>query len=172
MEHHDLDIDLDLSRLTDDLDLDLGVDVTVDLDLPVDDAWPLVADGEELARWLGPTHGLGAQLAPGDAGTIVDDDGSALGVEVVEVSPPDASGAGRIVWRWGTGDRGDDRALSTVVIEVRPHGSGTRVRVTETVALVGPVARAAAAGRSVPWSARLLRLELVALGVRGLLALR
>lgn len=114
---------------------------SVDIDAATDDVWTAIADPERRRDWLD------------------DPDAVARTVRVDEVD------AGRrMVWTWwGPGDEPD---TATVEIALRPlDGGGTRVVVTETLALPLPRASAAAAPARLRWDRRLLGLELQFIGV-------
>jgi uncharacterized protein YndB with AHSA1/START domain len=126
---------------------------TVDIAAGADAVWDAVADPDLRATWL--------------------DDPDALS-RAVRVDEVDAGR--RMVWTWWRDDEGP--GASTVEIALRPlDGGGTRVVVTETLAVPIPVtlpapagpaprARAGAAARATrAWDRRLLGLELVFVGV-------
>jgi uncharacterized protein YndB with AHSA1/START domain len=97
----------------------------VDLDTDAEEAWRAISDRDELAAWFGGA--VDVEIRPGEAGTIVDDDGVRHEVLITDVEE------GRCVaWHWWD-ERGE---LSSVEITVEPAGGMTRVRVVEQ--LVGP----------------------------------
>lgn len=114
----------------------------VDIDAAAEAVWSAVTDPDLRSAWLD------------------DDDATERSVRVDEVD------AGRrLVWTWWRPD--DEPGASTVEIALRPlDGGGTRVVVTETLAMPLPMAKAqAGASASLKWDRRLLGLELMFVGV-------
>jgi uncharacterized protein YndB with AHSA1/START domain len=145
--------------------MDPVVERSVDLDAAPDDVWRAITDAEELAAWFGPEAELDVQ--PGGLGRFVDDEGCVRRAVVDQVHTGE-----RLVLRWWP--EGDDPApgASVVTFVVAPTGSGTRLIVTERLAVASAGAstgsmRAAAEAARTAWMWRLdvllLRLAAVAL---------
>ncbi len=111
------------------------VERSVQLDAPVEDVWRSLSHLRELGDWLGldiegdPDR----PLEPGHAARAVEPDGSVRHLLVSVVDDHQ-----RVAWHWWR----DDGELSAVQITVEPAsagspGSGSVVRVTETLALAG-----------------------------------
>ncbi len=145
--------------------MDPVVERSVDLDAAPDDVWRAITDAEELAAWFGQEAEL--DLQPGGLGRFVDDEGLVRRAVVDQVHAGE-----RLVLRWWP--EGDDptAGASVVTFVVAPTGSGTRLVVTERLAVAGPRVstasmRAAAEAARTAWMWRLdvllLRLGAVAL---------
>jgi uncharacterized protein YndB with AHSA1/START domain len=130
------------------MDDDPTVTREIELDAPPEEVWPLLADDDERATWLGDGE---LDLSPGGHGHVDEPDGSRREVRVAEVEPER-----RLRFDWWTTD--DDR--SRVEIVLVPTGAGTRFVVTETRCSLGhsPTLRA-----DRTFAARALELELAVL---------
>jgi hypothetical protein len=122
---------------------------TVETDLDADELWGLVADGDAWARWMVDESDV--VVAPGSAGTVVDD-----GVErAVRIDHLDDH---RLAFTWWPQDRPE--LVSAVELVVLPATSGSRLHVTETHLSARAAATAPAA-----WDVRLMLLVAQALAV-------
>src|SRR5262245_50380150 len=121
--------------------------VTVEAD--GNEVWRTLTEPDELEAWLGTDVEL--EAAPGAAGRVTDDDGTARRVVVEEVEV-----GRRIQWRWWP--EADEGAASSVEITLPPCTHGTEVVVTEIrcAAATGPAG-------ATSWEDRLLALELLLL---------
>jgi len=104
----------------------------VELSAPVDQAWAVLTDPDQLAEWLGGEVDL--VLEPGAAGRVTDPDGTVRQVLVTDVVPGE-----RVAWHWWS----DDDELSSVELVVEPRDDDrSLVRVTETISAdlgAGPI---------------------------------
>lgn len=116
--------------------LPLTITRSIDLDATADAVWDAIGDTRGLERWLAGSLDLHPQ--PGEAGTLVEPDGTRRRVVVTERADGE-----RLGFVWWHEDRPDD--VSAVLIEVDATDSGTRVTVTETADPVA-VASIASAG--------------------------
>jgi uncharacterized protein YndB with AHSA1/START domain len=87
----------------------------VDLDTDAEEAWRAISDRDELAAWFGGA--VDVEIRPGEAGTIVDDDGVRHEVLITDVEE-----GRRVAWHWWD-ERGE---LSSVEITVEQTGGMTR----------------------------------------------
>jgi uncharacterized protein YndB with AHSA1/START domain len=112
---------------------EIPVDVTrtVVVDAPVDEVWRAFTDSDELSEWFGADVVFDPR--PGGAGAFVEPGGRR------EAVVDDVQDGERLAFRWWP--EGDPEAETTVVVEVEPVETGTRVVITETA----PVAFASAA---------------------------
>ena len=101
------------------------VEQHVDVEGDTAEVWRSISDRHELASWFGGA--VEVDIRPGEAGTIVDDEGTRYDVLVTDVEE-----GRRVAWHWWD-ERGQ---LSSVEISLEPVGERTRVRVVER--LVGP----------------------------------
>jgi uncharacterized protein YndB with AHSA1/START domain len=128
--------------------MDTVVERSVDLDAEPDDVWRALTEPDELAAWFGPVAEL--DVRPGGHGRFVDDDGCARRAVVDHVEAGE-----RLVLRWWPEDGGPAVAASVVTFVVTPTGSGTRLIVTERLAVTGTTLRAAADAATTAWMWRL-----------------
>jgi uncharacterized protein YndB with AHSA1/START domain len=99
------------------------VDQSTEIDADLDQVWEVLTDPDALGTWLGSDVDL--DLAPGEAGRVVDADGT-----VREVLVTDVDEHRRIAWHWW--EHGGP--LTSVEITLTPTPSGTRVDVHEIYA--------------------------------------
>lgn len=114
-----------------------------------DEVWALLTDPAHVERWLGRPidldlagdrddrdgDGGGAGGGAGDEGQLIDVDGTARHVRVLEREP-----GRRLRWHWWP--EGDEGAVTTVEITLVPRSPGTEVRVVERRAHAAPTATA------------------------------
>jgi uncharacterized protein YndB with AHSA1/START domain len=112
----------------------LSVDLEEFLASPPHKVWKALTDPAQLARWLMPND---FEPRVGKRFTLVADCPAAwegdVTCEVLELVP-----AERMVWSWQTG--GMERP-TRLVFELRPSGSGTRLRLLHTGDADEPIAR-------------------------------
>lgn len=130
---------------------------SVDLDLDADATWRLVGTAAGLASWLG--RDVEADLDPGGALRLLDDDGTVRIGAVADVQP------GRsLSFRWAVDGDGDETTSEVTIHVTGEDGGRTRVTVTETLAPATAGGRTmACADAGTAWDGRLLGLELGAL---------
>jgi uncharacterized protein YndB with AHSA1/START domain len=117
---------------------DLSFTTHVDLAVAPREAWDLIGDSDALGRWLGGE--LDLVIEPGAEGTMngsgpaaTDDDLTVIIVE--EVTPGE-----RLALRWASASK----APTSVVFEIVPRVSSTRIVITESAV---PQGLAAVRGR-------------------------
>jgi uncharacterized protein YndB with AHSA1/START domain len=128
--------------------MDPVVERSVDLDAEPDDVWRALTEPDELAAWFGPEAQL--DVRPGGHGRFVDDEGCARRAVVDHVQAGE-----RLVLRWWPEDGGPGAGASVVTFVLAPTGSGTRLIVTERLAVTGASLRAAADAARTAWMWRL-----------------
>ena len=128
-DHHRTDADAgpaedhDLSAAT-----DRDVHRRVVLEVPIDEAWSLLTDPDELAAWWG--EGTTIELEPAGDARFREEGAADRQGRVVEVKP-----GRRLVFDWWPEDPEVDDPASRVTIELVPCPFGTIVTVTECVLL-------------------------------------
>lgn len=117
------------------------VEQHVDVDGDTEAVWRSISDRDELAGWFGGA--VDVDIRPGEAGTIVDDEGTRYDVLVTDVEE-----GRRVAWHWWD-EHGHLSSVEISLEPIDPTGMRTRVRVVErpvrTDAL--PVATASCARR-------------------------
>jgi uncharacterized protein YndB with AHSA1/START domain len=123
----------------------------IDLDTPADVLWDLVSDPDEMANWLGDR--VDVDVRNGGEGTVVDD-GIVRHVVIEEVLE-----ARELSFTWWEPE--DRSRASRVVFTVDPHGSGSRLTISETLHHQSPRLSARASAvftASARWEVRALAL--------------
>jgi len=121
------------------------------------EAWDLLTDPEELARWLGDEVDL--DPTPGAPGRILERDGSDRHLIVEEVIE-----GHRLAWRWWREGDDPDASASRVEITLSPAPDGTLVRVVERPLSAPSTWQARTSlGPAAAWAHRLLHLEALVL---------
>ena len=120
---------------------------TVETDLDVDELWSLVADGDGWARWM--VDEADVELAPGSAGTVVDD-GVERSVRIDEIDDH------RVAFTWWPEARPE--LVSAVELVVLPAVGGSELRVTE-------ISLSASTVPALAWDVRMMLLVAQALAV-------
>ena len=120
---------------------------TVDTDLDVDELWTKVADGEAWAGWM--VDEADVDVAPGSAGTVVDD-GVTRRVRIDELDDH------RVAFTWWPEARPE--LVSAVELVVLPAVGGSQLRVTE-------ISLSASALPTAAWDVRIMLLVAQALAV-------
>lgn len=127
---------------------------SVELDQPVEQAWHLLSDPAELARWLGEFENL--SLEPGWQGRLCELDGTERVVEIDAVE----TGIG-IVFTWWKPEAPAHASSVELLLEHSADG-GSRLTVTERPVVRGG-RHCATTAVDAGWNGRLLSFELASL---------
>lgn len=104
----------------------------VEIDAPPGDVWDALTDPDALSAWFDADARL--DVRPAGTGRFRTEDGEVRLAVVEEVVEPR-----QVVFTWwpvGAATRGPAPDRSRVTIDIEPHGTGSRVRVTEELVAV------------------------------------